>query len=112
MAGVSLAYNYFSPLTVIVSFAVFGAFQSLSLSGRNYEFIKYIVAKIAPATLGIYMVHPLVILGLRGIGFSVTGFNPIVSIPAVSFVAFILSYFVTRILSSIPLLKLAVGYSR
>lgn len=103
-----LLYDYLSPPVVIISVAVFILILKLNASNfAGIAFFQRISRTLAPATLGIYLIHPLIIEIFRHNGFS-TQTKPAISIPIVTFLAFVLSYISVIALGKIPILKKTV----
>ena len=66
-----------------------------SLAGM--KFIK-ILAGMSPSTLGIYIVHPVIIEVLQRIGITTLSFNPWFSVPILAFLVFIMSAVITKLI--------------
>jgi|GEM_PF-965504 surface polysaccharide O-acyltransferase-like enzyme len=49
-------YTYFNPFTILLSFSIFSFFQNLEKKLPHYK----IILKISSTTLGIYLIHPMV----------------------------------------------------
>jgi surface polysaccharide O-acyltransferase-like enzyme len=54
-------YNYFSPTTILASVCIY----SLLLQVRVPQRWQAVVAYLAPVTLGVYLLHPMVLESLR-----------------------------------------------
>ena len=70
-----------------------------ALSGS--AFLKFFV-KISPLTLGIYMLHPMIIEMLQKCGFTSLSFNPMIAVPILSLGIFFLSAIIIFILMKTP----------
>lgn len=75
--------------------------SKIKFSPKALKFI-HILSK---DTFGIYLVHVLVYELLYKLGFSATAFTPLLSLPLVSIVVFVLSGLISHLLNSIPVLK-------
>ncbi len=53
-------------------------------------------------SLGIYLLHPLLILILKGLGLNTLTFNPVISVPIISIIVYLLSMALVLLLSKIP----------
>lgn len=90
-------YFYDSLFTVVWVFALFAAVNKLDLKQK----VKNLIAKIAPLTMGIYIVHPLLIRVY-------THFFAVDSIPLALIyfaVIFVSSAIVAAIMNNIPFVK-------
>ena len=99
----------FDELTVNVllcSVAVFVfAKQHLNKPFKN-EKAAGILSFLSKCTFGVYLVHPLVIDCLRRfVGVSALSFNPIISIPMIALLVFIISMVISAIMNRIPFVK-------
>lgn len=77
---------------------------------KNWEkpiFSNILTQKTAALTLGIYLVHPLVLELFRHktIGISVMLFNPVISVPVISILVFATSLLCVWIMSQLPYIK-------
>jgi surface polysaccharide O-acyltransferase-like enzyme len=98
-------YDFVSPPVVFMSVALFSLLRKMNFPG----FLKGAIRQVAPTALGIYVIHPIVINRLGTIGLSSTSFTPLVSIPLVSMVAFLLSCLATLVMSRIPYVRKTVS---
>jgi len=104
-------YGYLAPNVVLLTVAIFVLIKYIvtTVDVFSNERILSIIQSFSSASLGIYLVHAMVlyILSEGRLGFSLSGFrgNPIVSIPLTATVAFLLSYLFVTILRRIPILR-------
>jgi surface polysaccharide O-acyltransferase-like enzyme len=68
-----------------------------------------LVSRAAPATLGIYLVHPLIYSLLAKMGIDAQILPPLVSIPAFAIVIFLTSWAVVAVMMKVPLLRRTVS---
>lgn len=102
-----LLLSFFAPNVLITAIAFFlfiqQAFRSFPIKSRK---VRAYIHKIAGCTLGIYLLHPLIIMifqsGLEQYYFSTA---PYILIPIKTFLAYILSLALVFIVKKIPLLK-------
>lgn len=94
-------YSYLSPTVVLMTlsfFLVFKRFQD-RLSQNN------LVRQVSSYTLGIYLIHPAFIWLFRNIGIGVADFNPILGIPLLSIMIFVICVFVILLINKIPYIR-------
>lgn len=98
-------YGYLTPNVALQSLAVFLFFKELfsgiNLSERSIKIIEL----LSELSLGMYLVHDFFNMRFKLIGLTTTSFNPIISVPLLTFAIFIGSFVVTLIISKIPLLN-------
>ncbi len=94
-------YSFLNPVVVIMSLCIFLLFTKISISLGALQ-------RIAPITLGVYVIHPLWLWFLAKFG--ITGFlvHPLVGIPTTTILAFALSAMSAALLVNIPVLKRTV----
>jgi surface polysaccharide O-acyltransferase-like enzyme len=63
---------------------------------------------LAPTTLGIYVIHPLVLTGLGEIGFTPFFVHPILGIPLMTSAAFLLSGLFIYLMQRLPVARCLV----
>lgn len=100
-----IMYSYLNPLVVLMSLCVFriGITQPLR-SARAIALVR----RIAPLTLGVYLVHPLWLEGMRRVGLYGSALHPAFGIPVTALLAFGLSCFTTAALAKVPYLRATV----
>ena len=100
---VEFYYEYLSPNTVIVALAVFIFFKNFNPS--NHFFSK-VVNFFNKRSFGIYLIHILILNILSDFfGVNATSYNPLISIPVISMMTFLLSSISIFILQKIPLIN-------
>jgi len=98
-------YDYLNPLVIVMSLCVFVLFT------QTNNFIPSPVRqlqRLAPITLGIYLVHPLWITQLSTQGISGFWVHPLLGIPVTAVLAFTLSALTATILAKLPYLNRTV----
>jgi len=88
-------YDYLSITVIPMSLSVIILFQKMNNPIVNRQLTK----EIANLSLGIYLIHPIVIESLNYCGISVLKFNSLISIPAVSCLVFVISAMITWFIS-------------
>jgi surface polysaccharide O-acyltransferase-like enzyme len=95
------------PNTMFIAFALFVLFKTSTIPIRRKFFEKYqkIIIFISGHTFGIYLVHDLVLRIIWRIGLNSLTFNPLLSIPLIAIIDFIISLFIIIMIKKIPFLK-------
>lgn len=102
-------YDYLSPPVILTSIAVFLAVRRAARGAGTRAGWLRVAARIAPVTLGIYLIHPLVLLGLRGLGIAPLAIGGILGVPLVASLAFSLSFLAAAALARVPGLRRVVA---
>ena len=92
-------YSYFSINVMLESIAVFIAFKYAKFKNDKVYRIMTILSKYS---FGAYLVHVLVIELLSKKGLNTLSFNPIVSVPIIGIVVFVISYLISAVCNKIP----------
>jgi surface polysaccharide O-acyltransferase-like enzyme len=101
-------YNPLSPSVIVMSASVFVLALRVRWSAES-RFVSW-CSRLAPATLGIYLVHPMVMSPLRrAFGLSGGTFHPLFGILAGSLVVFVVSYALVWGMMRIPYLRRVVS---
>jgi surface polysaccharide O-acyltransferase-like enzyme len=93
-------YDFLSITVIPASLSMFYIFI-----GLNRNICPVNVKKIAELTLGIYLIHPIFLDVLQYFGFSGGKFEPIISVPVITMLVFLLSVIAARIIALTPYLK-------
>ena len=102
-------YHYCSPPVAVVAVAVFLLVRRMGFSQhQSSSWVGRRIDKLAPATLGVYVLHPFVIRAFQEINFSTSSFHPVLSIPLVSIAAFLLSCLGVAVVMKTPYLRRTV----
>jgi surface polysaccharide O-acyltransferase-like enzyme len=100
-----IAYSNFDPLVIVMALCIFRMVTSVRFRpGRLIELVR----RMAPLTLGIYVVHPLWLLFVPKLGIRPTLINPLVGIPVTTLTVFSLSLASTVLIAAIPGVRVAV----
>ncbi|MCD6405730.1 MAG: acyltransferase family protein [Planctomycetes bacterium] len=101
--------TFFSPTVIVMSCAVFLLVMRLCHGGHGTARFVTAAGRIAPATLGIYVLHPLVLaFPEKVLGFDGVGLHPVAAIPLFAISAFLVSYLVIALVMRIPYLRRTV----
>lgn len=97
-------FDYLSPNVMMLSIAVF-CFAKHHLKSERISNSVF-VRKMSKATFGIYLIHALVIAILsKCFNFDTTTFSPIISIPVITILVFVISSIISWLLNLIPGVK-------
>jgi surface polysaccharide O-acyltransferase-like enzyme len=109
-----LFYDYLSPTVVAMTIAVFLIVKQFSLqyassvSKNTHSMIVF----LGKASFGIYLVHPAVlnvlITGKLGFTLNSTSFSPVLAVPLVFTIVFLVSLAIVAVLQKIPYLRAIV----
>jgi surface polysaccharide O-acyltransferase-like enzyme len=102
--GTALTFSTpLSLITFMVAVPVFWLFQSKVSQVSFSAHSKELFAIVARQTLGVYLVHPMVLFGLNKlIRFTPLSFNPIISVPILTLFAFSISAMIIYGLKKVP----------
>jgi len=95
-----------TPNTMIETIAIFLFFKN-QFENFNYSNIAYkIITHVSKCSFGIYLVHDFMIIFVKNyFGLNWNTYNPIISVPIIGVLVFLLSYIVILFISRIPILK-------
>lgn len=95
-------YGYFSLPVFIQACCIFIFFQCFSCLKTKYSImLKY----VSDCTLGIYLIHPMILESFGRHGITVFSFNPVISVPLICISITCLCLVVVSVLKKIPLVK-------
>lgn len=94
-------YNYTSITVMIMSISAFQLLKKVNLSFLSDSQLK----SIASLTLGVYLIHPILLDVSNAVGLKPVSFLPLVSIPVATIVIFMLSLAGAFVCSKIPFLR-------
>lgn len=102
----TIFYDYFSLTVLFESIAVF-VFGKKHLSGLNLSFkAKMLLVNISKYSFGAYLVHAMVITVLdQHFGLDTLTFNPVISVPVIGLIVFVISFAISAVINRIPVLK-------
>lgn len=103
-------YNSFSPPVIVMSIVVFWAAYLISCHAKPLEgFAKVAAERLASATLGIYVLHPVFLEYIRDrLGKHATDGNFLLGLAVVPVITFIGCYLITSLIMRIPVLRRVV----
>lgn len=94
-----LFYNYISPFVMFEAIAVFILIRRLKLHNQK---INESISQLAKLSFGIYLIHMLALYIIESIGLNANIVTPIIGIPIIAIIVFVLSCSTSFILSKIP----------
>lgn len=98
-------YNYFIISTLIEAVTIFILFLRLSNLNIN-KTLGAIIKKISTYTLFVYLLHPFLIEHLYlWFGLNTLSLSPIISVPLISVILFVLGTVIAMILDKIPIIR-------
>jgi surface polysaccharide O-acyltransferase-like enzyme len=100
-----IMYSYLNPIVIVMSLCIFRF--GLSFQFRSGK-AQVLIRRIAPITLGIYVIHPFWLVVLSNLGLKPFLVHPMLGIPLTSIVAFGLSALSASLLAKIPFLRATV----
>lgn len=96
-----ILYGYMTPNVAAMAVAVFVLFRYvLGISDERDR--RRRMSGVARVSFGIYLVHDLFIMLLRALDITTLSFSPLLSVPVLSAVVFLLSFAVAWLLAKIP----------
>lgn len=103
-------YEYLSLNVIMVSSAIFIFFRSIdwkTIFEKNIR-LSSIISNISSASLGIYLIHPIILEILAYLGITGSFIHPLIGIPFTGFLIFLISYLIILVLKRMPLIKIFV----
>jgi surface polysaccharide O-acyltransferase-like enzyme len=97
-------YGNILPNTMIISIALFIFIKNVSYRSV-FEKYKNKIIFISELTFGIYLVHDLLLQIMSRLGLNSLSFNPLISIPIIAFIVFIIGSIIIIFIKRIPILK-------
>ncbi|GMO56679.1 MAG: acyltransferase family protein [Treponemataceae bacterium] len=95
-----------TPHIMLETFAVFVFFKNIFHKIALPVFFNKIITNMGKCSFGIYLIHVFMITFVNSFfGICWYTFNPIISVPIICVLVFLLSYLVTFIISKVPILK-------
>lgn len=109
--GIRLIFDFFTPPLVFLAVGIFWAAYLWDAKAKPSTGIrKTAVEWVASATLGIYVLHPLVLEWMRVLLSKHAGEGSFVAgVIVVPFITFVLCYIITSVMMNIPLLRRTVS---
>ncbi|WP_407332995.1 acyltransferase [Enterovibrio sp. 27052020O] len=94
-------YDYLSISVIPMSVSMMFIFKRKSQPLWN----PHVTKVLASLTLGVYLIHPMVLEILNFVGVGAMSFSPLISIPIVTFVVYLLALFAAWVMSQLPLFR-------
>lgn len=92
-------YEHYRPNQMVITLFVFTLFQQLAPKLKSYRLIR----QLSFATLGIYVIHPLVQFYLNKLfGINETTINAFIGVPLVWILIFVISFLIVRMIQKLP----------
>lgn len=91
-----------SPFVLMMSFSVFLLFWSYKMNSKGER--NQIIVKISECTFFIYMFHVFLLEKMNLLGITTVSFQPLISVPLLSVIAFCISLLLAFIVDKIPVL--------
>ncbi len=101
----AVMYSNFNPLVILISLACFQLGRSIQITSTR---AKMAIHRVAPLTLGIYLIHPFWLDRLSEVGLDGFTFHPLIGIPLTFCTAVSLSMLSIALLTRIPWVKSTV----
>jgi len=102
-------YDYLSPNVILYSTAAFILLKYIAENTTIFSNQKKILKALSSASFGIYLIHPMILFGLRagwfGFSLSALSMNAIYSVPLTVFFTFGLSFLIVFLLQKIPFIR-------
>jgi surface polysaccharide O-acyltransferase-like enzyme len=95
-------YSNFQPLVILMSITCFNFLRTIQI---NSSVLKRMIDKVAPLSLGIYLVHPFLLDRLAQYGLDGFTLHPMIGIPITFGTALTLSILSIAIITRIPWVK-------
>lgn len=103
--AISWLYGYFTIPSFLQATAIFCFFQSFAKPQEQKERHPHLWAELSACTLGVYLLHPMVLETLSRHGLKVTEGNPLYQIPMIFIVTVTICFLAVFLLRRIPGLK-------
>lgn len=95
-------YEHYRPNALFITLFIFIGFQHMSKKIKP----NALITRISTATFGIYVIHPLIQIYLnKFFGLNETTFNPIISVPLVWLLIFIISFGIILAMQKLPVVN-------
>lgn len=98
-------FSYTVPNTVFTTIAIFIFFKDVVSKIRFSEKSIKIILLFSRLSFGMYLIHDFVNIAFRYLEIKTINYNPIVSVPIMAIIVFIVSFMLIWILNKIPLLR-------
>jgi surface polysaccharide O-acyltransferase-like enzyme len=101
----AIMFFYLNPLVIAMSLSFFLAIYESDTAKIKKAYLYMMFAKLAPYTLGIYVIHPLIKSLIGRIGLQSSAMEPVLGIPVLTIAAIVGSLFSVIIISKLPFLR-------
>ncbi len=98
-------YNYLTLNVLLESIIIFVFAKRYFNMAHATPKLKNIITTLSKYSFGAYLVHDMAIQLLRVIGINTLVFNPLLSVPVIGIIVFVISYSVSAVLNHIPILE-------
>ncbi|MCR5736920.1 MAG: acyltransferase family protein [Eubacterium sp.] len=98
-------YGSFTINVLLESIFVFCVFKKIFSNIKFSDTARRIIVHLSKYSFGIYLVHVFVLDMLEKKGLDTLGFNPIISVPVISIIVFLISLCISAVLNQIPIVK-------
>ena len=98
-------YEYLSPTVLVVSIAIFLLFKYEFSKIRFKECTQKFIVKLSSLTFGVYLSHMVFVEVVSKTPLTAENVHPVISVPLIVFIVFILGTLTTLVISKIPILK-------
>ena len=98
-------YNYLSINVLLESIFVFCVFKKIFSNIKFSDTARRIIVHLSKYSFGIYLVHVFVLDMLEKKGLGTLDFNPVISVPVISVIVFLISLCISAVLNQIPIVK-------
>ena len=73
---------------------------------RNFYRANKFIRHLSQYSFGAYLVHDEIIIQVtRRIGLNAFSFNPVISVPVIALIVFVISFVISAVINNIPVLK-------
>jgi len=101
-------YDRLSPFNIAIAMSLFALFYRTDVPARAPAWVQRAVARLYPATFGIYLIHPLWLTLLERLDLITHPLHPAIGVPLIVVMAYLLAYLLTRVMLRIPALRRTV----
>lgn len=97
--------TYYGINTLNIALMAMAVFVWFKYNVRGKDPLNKIIVKLSKYSFGTYLVHIFILMVFGVLGFETTTFNPILSVPVISIIAAVISFFISFVINQIPFLK-------
>lgn len=92
-------------MSINVSLEAIAVFIFFKYNFNKQSRFQNLVIKLSKYSFGVYLVHVMIMDKLYNCGFTTLSFNPLISVPILTLIVYIISYIISAIINNIPVLK-------